>query len=63
MMQGDAEKLLYDGRLHSPFFIFIRQPHPYSDSDLLTRFQLRAYRRSATVPAHKRHAIIAEAGN
>src|SRR5262245_61293873 len=62
-MQSAAENLLYDGRLHSPFFIFIKHPHGYSDFDILARFQLGSYRRSRATSRLGRRAIMADAGS
>ncbi len=57
------DQLLYDDRLHSPFFIFIRHPHGYSDLDILTRFKLISYQRSAQASPRGRHAIMCDAGD
>jgi hypothetical protein len=62
-MQSILDELLFDGRLHSPFFIFIRQPHGYSDFDILANFQLGSYRRSTATSRLGRHAILSAAGN
>ncbi len=58
-----TEQLLYDGRLHSPFFIFIRQPHGYSDAEILTYFKLNSYKRSTESTSGGRHAVMCEAGD
>jgi hypothetical protein len=58
-----TEQLLYDGRLHSPFFIFLRHPHQYSDADVLARFKLDSYQRAPHATRHGRHAILCDSGN
>lgn len=55
-----AEKLIYDGRLDSPYFIFIRKPHEFSDTDLLKMFGLGTYKIS--IPTIRgQHVIFADA--
>jgi hypothetical protein len=56
-----TEQLIFDGRLHSPYSIFLRQPHDYSDEDLLTLFGLGAYQLSNNPTHHGRRAILADA--
>jgi len=56
------DQFLYDGQLHSPFFVFLREPHGYSDQKLLAKFGLDDYRLAANVNSYGRHAIIANAG-
>lgn len=58
-----TDQLLYDGRLHSPFFIFIRQPHGYSDVEILARFKLDSYQRSTEYSSRGRRAIMSDAGD
>ncbi|MCB9925525.1 MAG: hypothetical protein H6822_25470 [Planctomycetaceae bacterium] len=58
-----TDPLLYGGCLHSPFFIFIRQPHGYSDTEILALFKLSSYQRSTEPTPHGRHAIMADAGD
>lgn len=41
---------IYDGRLHSPYFIFIRDAEALSDSDLLGCFSLDDYLRVSRAP-------------
>ena len=56
-----AEQLIFNGKLNSPFSIFIRQPNAYSDKELLQLFRLGHYKRSP-VSQNGRHAIFADAG-
>lgn len=58
-----TDRLLYDGRLHSPFFIFIRQPHGYSEAEILARFELSSYQRTTASSFRGRHAIMCDAGD
>src|SRR5688572_20432498 len=58
-----ADQLLFEGRLHSPFFVFLRRPHPYSDGDVLKVFGIGSYRRAANVPSRGPYAILADAGD
>lgn len=55
--------LVHDGRLHSAFFIFIRQPHGYSDHDLLARFGLDSYQPTTDLLPRARHAILCDLGS
>jgi hypothetical protein len=54
--------VLDSGGLHSAFFIFVRHPHPYSDAELLTRFNLGSYRRASGVAPLSRLAVISDDG-
>jgi hypothetical protein len=60
------DSLIIRGRLHAPYFIFVRGEGIYSDADLLHLFGLSAYR-STSHPAKsprrlERHAILADDG-
>jgi hypothetical protein len=50
-------------RVPSPYFIFIRHSHGFSDEDLLTRFHLGSYQRSLTEPLIGPRAILANDEN
>lgn len=52
------DSLLINGRIHSPYFIFIQCGGAYSDADLLTRFGLRDYRRSDSSSNPGRYVCI-----
>ena len=61
--QGIApRRLLIDGRLISPFFIFIKGEGQLDDIDILSRFGLGTYRQRRTVPSYGRRAVIADSG-
>jgi hypothetical protein len=51
--------LIVHGRLHAPYFIFLRCAGRYSDSDLLQRFGLADYRRRKGLPGFGRYVILA----
>jgi hypothetical protein len=57
-----TESLFVNGRLHAPYFIFVRSEGRYSDSDLLRLFGLSAY--GPTQEPHRlgRHALLADDG-
>jgi hypothetical protein len=54
--------LIVHGRLHAPYFIFLRCAGRYSDSDLLQRFGLADYRPRKGLPDRGRYAILAADG-
>lgn len=56
------ESLLVGGRLHAPYFIFLRGEGRYSDADLLRLFGLSAYRPTESPDRHGRYAILADDG-
>lgn len=56
-----TDPLLYNGRLHSPFSLFIRKPHGFSDAELLIHFGLDNYQRTSNPTAFPCHAILADA--
>jgi hypothetical protein len=53
---------LRNGQLLSPYLIYIRRPHDYSDVDLRSLFHLGHYRLTSTVDMLAKHVIIADAG-
>jgi hypothetical protein len=55
-----TDQLIHDGQLHSPFFIFVRQPHGLSDVQILALFALDAYERTSQPTRHGRHAIMSD---
>src|SRR4051812_29631299 len=61
-----SESLIIRGRLHAPYFIFVRGEGRYSDADLLRLFGLTAYRltnRPTKLPRRlERHVILADDG-
>lgn len=61
--QGIAARRLLanDGRLKSPFFIFVKDDGRLDDLEVLRRFGLEKYRRLQTVPPRRR-AVIADSG-
>ena len=56
------DDLLYRGRVHSPFFIFVRHPDGFSDEDILTRFNVPSYRRATKASRYDRYAVISDVG-
>jgi hypothetical protein len=54
--------LIVHGRLHAPYFIFLRCAGRYSDSDLLQNFGLADYRPRKGLPDFGRYAILAADG-
>jgi hypothetical protein len=50
------------GKLHTPFYVFIRSAGAYSDADLLRHFGLSAYRRTTAPLQLGRYAILADDG-
>lgn len=57
-----VEALFVSGRLHSPYFIFVRDEGNLSDADLLRLFGLAAYRPTRTPEHFGRHAVLANEG-
>jgi hypothetical protein len=57
-----VESLFVAGRLHAPYFIFVRGEGQYSDADLLRLLGLSAYRPTRTPPRRRRYAILADDG-
>lgn len=57
-----TESLFDCGRLHAPYFIFVRGEGKYSDSDLLRLFGLSSYRPTKLPRRLGRYAILAGDG-
>jgi hypothetical protein len=55
-----TESLFIRGRLHAPYFIFVRGEGRYSDADLLRLFGLSAYRPTKARRRGGHHAILAD---
>jgi hypothetical protein len=58
-----TQSLFINGRLHAPYFIFVRSEGRYSDADLLRLFGLSAYARVEVSHHLERHAILADDGS
>jgi hypothetical protein len=58
-----SESLIIRGRLHAPYFIFVRGEGRYSDADLLRLFGLSTYRPTKLPRRLERHAILADDGS
>jgi hypothetical protein len=56
------DTLFIDGRLHTPYFIFVRCAGRYSDADLLQQLGLAAYRRTKSARLLEHYAIFADDG-
>lgn len=57
-----AQSLFVSGRLHAPYYIFVRGEGRYSDADLLRLFGLPAYRPTNSPRRLGRYAILADDG-
>ncbi|HEX8916585.1 MAG TPA: hypothetical protein VF796_29815 [Humisphaera sp.] len=57
-----ARSLIVEGRLHAPYFIFVRAGGTYADDDLLRLFGLTGYRPTSPLPRHGPYALLADDG-
>ena len=57
-----ANPLFIHGKLHTPYFIFLRCAGRYSDTDLLQHFGLSNYQPAKVVRRNGRHVILADNG-
>lgn len=57
-----TNSLFIEGKLHAPYFVFLRCTGRYSDEDLLDRFGLLSYRPTRSVRRHGPYAILADDG-
>src|SRR2546421_1814758 len=57
-----TESLFICGRLHAPYFIFVRGEGRYSDAELLRLFGLSAYRPTKSPRRLGRYAVLADDG-
>jgi len=62
MSSPSAFSRIHEGRIHSGFFIFIRQLAALSDQAILARLGLEAYRDVPRVNSHDRYVVLCDVG-
>jgi hypothetical protein len=58
-----TRSLVIHGRLHAPYFIFVRDERRYADADWLRLFGLGSYLPTQSAPRLGRYAVLADDGS
>ncbi len=56
-----SSPMIFEGRIHAPYFIFVRCGHDLIADQILQKFGLSSYQRNKEVPLFQRYAILADA--